>query len=210
MNSFKLVVLGSSAAGKTSIVHRYVNGIFDENEVSTIGAWFRVKKVQCPDGSELRLDIWDTAGSERYDNITPIYYRKANACLIVYDISDLTSYDRAKYWVNTLLNAELPNIIIILVGNKIDLEALRKVKKEDAEHFASSHKLLHIEVSAKTNQNIEKLFMKIISTLILVSAQKDDDIIDLNNDNKVLDKNNKYTNCFGYLPLKRAFFKSPF
>ncbi|KAJ1938787.1 Vacuolar protein sorting-associated protein 21, partial [Linderina pennispora] len=109
-----------AAVGKSSLVLRFVNDEFQENKEPTIGAAFLTQKVRLDD-AVLKLDIWDTAGQERFHSLAPMYYRNAQAAVVVYDITRESSLDRAKSWIKELQRQANPNIVIALVGNKLDL-----------------------------------------------------------------------------------------
>lgn len=165
-DSYKIVALGASGSGKTSIIQRYVNDNFSDNQVSTIGAAFQVKMLKYPNGSRLRLDIWDCCGQTRFDSIAPIYYRAASGCILVYDITDIQSFERAKSWVDVLFESSNGKMIIALIGNKVDMEDSRTVSKKAAREYADSKRLLWSEVSAKTNEHIDDTFNSLIKALI--------------------------------------------
>ncbi|NXR21610.1 RAB5A protein, partial [Cinclus mexicanus] len=123
---FKLVLLGESAVGKSSLVLRFVKGQFHEFQESTIGAAFLTQTV-CLDDTTVKFEIWDTAGQERYHSLAPMYYRGAQAAIVVYDITNEESFARAKNWVKELQRQASPNIVIALAGNKADLANKRAV-----------------------------------------------------------------------------------
>jgi len=116
----KLVLLGEAAVGKSSIVLRFVNNEFQSNKEPTIGAAFLTQKCRFED-RVLRYEIWDTAGQERFHSLAPMYYRNAQAAVVVYDVTKATSLDKAKSWVKELQRQANPNIVIALCGNKLDL-----------------------------------------------------------------------------------------
>ncbi|KAJ2780876.1 Vacuolar protein sorting-associated protein 21 [Coemansia javaensis] len=118
----KMVLLGESAVGKSSLVLRFVNDEFQDNKEPTIGAAFLTQKVRLDDAM-LKLEIWDTAGQERFHSLAPMYYRNAQAAVVVYDITRASSLDKAKAWVKELQRQANTNIVIALVGNKLDLVA---------------------------------------------------------------------------------------
>merc|ERR1739841_297673 len=113
---FKLVLLGDSAVGKSSLVLRFVRGQFFEYQESTIGAAFLTQTVALND-TTVKFEIWDTAGQERYHSLAPMYYRGAAAAVVVYDITNADSFQRAKSWVKELQRQGSPNIVIALAGN---------------------------------------------------------------------------------------------
>lgn len=168
----KLVLLGESAVGKSSIVHRFVKDSFDEYRESTIGAAFLTQTIQLDPLTTIKFEIWDTAGQERYKSLAPMYYRNANAALIVYDITLEASLERAKSWIKELQRQANSDIVIALVGNKLDLEAERKVSKRDAEVLSSEEGLLHFEVSAKTGEHVHEIFRSIAKKLNLENQLK--------------------------------------
>ncbi|KAJ1921340.1 Vacuolar protein sorting-associated protein 21 [Mycoemilia scoparia] len=116
----KLVLLGEAAVGKSSLVLRIVNDEFEENKQPTIGAAFMKRKINV-DNVCVKFDIWDTAGQERFHSLAPMYYRNAQAAMVVYDVTRQSSLEKAKAWVKELQRQANPNIVISLVGNKLDL-----------------------------------------------------------------------------------------
>ncbi|XP_060021900.1 ras-related protein Rab-5B isoform X2 [Lagenorhynchus albirostris] len=126
---FKLVLLGESAVGKSSLVLRFVKGQFHEYQESTIGAAFLTQSV-CLDDTTVKFEIWDTAGQERYHSLAPMYYRGAQAAIVVYDITNQETFARAKTWVKELQRQASPSIVIALAGNKADLANKRMVEYE--------------------------------------------------------------------------------
>jgi Ras-related protein Rab-5C len=170
-SSVKLVLLGEAAVGKSSLVLRFVNNDFQENKEPTIGAAFLTQKCNLPSRT-IKFEIWDTAGQERFASLAPMYYRNAQAALVVYDLTKPTSLVKAKHWVAELQRQASPGIVIALVGNKLDLTNnaastedeedadgddsgdARKVSTEEAKAYAEEESLLFFETSAKTGQRI--------------------------------------------------------
>merc|ERR1712010_256373 len=161
---FKLVLLGDSAVGKSSLVLRFVRGQFFEYQESTIGAAFLTQNVSLNDYT-VKFEIWDTAGQERYHSLAPMYYRGAAAAVVVYDITNADSFSRAKSWVKELQRQGSPNIVIALAGNKCDLASKRKVEASEASEYAKDNGLFFMETSAKTALNVEELFKAIAKKL---------------------------------------------
>ncbi|KAH7511902.1 hypothetical protein FEM48_Zijuj12G0032400 [Ziziphus jujuba var. spinosa] len=156
----KLVLLGDMGTGKTSLVLRFVKGQFFEYQESTIGAAFFTQVLSLNEAT-IKFDIWDTAGQERYHSLAPMYYRGAAAAVVVYDITSMESFIRAKKWVLELQRQGNPNLIMFLAANKADLEEKRKVGVEEGEQYAKENGLFFIETSAKSAQNVNELFYEI-------------------------------------------------
>jgi Ras-related protein Rab-5C len=159
-----MVLLGESAVGKSSLVLRFVRGQFHEYQESTIGAAFLTQTVSVDD-TTVKLELWDTAGQERYHSLAPMYYRGAQAAIVVYDITNADTFSRAKVWVKELQRQAAPNIVIALAGNKADLAAKRQVEVVDAQTYAEENGLIFMETSAKTAMNVNDIFMAIAKKL---------------------------------------------
>ncbi|KIS69972.1 putative GTP-binding protein ypt5 [Mycosarcoma maydis] len=163
---FKLVLLGESAVGKSSLVLRFVKDQFDDYRESTIGAAFLTQTVSLDAQTTVKFEIWDTAGQERYKSLAPMYYRNANCAVVVYDITQPSSLDKAKAWIRELQRQADPNIIIALAGNKADLASTRRaIPTEEAEKYAQEEGLLFLETSAKNSSNVSELFTMIARKL---------------------------------------------
>jgi len=161
---FKLVLLGDTSVGKSSIVIRFVKGQFHEHQESTIGAAFLTQTVQVSDCT-VKFEIWDTAGQERYHSLAPMYYRGAAAAIVVYDITSTESFQRAKSWVTELQRVGNNDVLIVLAGNKADKEEDRRVTTEEAKRYADDNQLHFMETSAKGNVNVKELFHTVARVL---------------------------------------------
>lgn len=161
---FKLVLLGESAVGKSSLVLRFVRGTFFEYQESTIGAAFLTQTVPLGD-TTVKFEIWDTAGQERYKSLAPMYYRGAAAAIVVFDITNYDSFTRAKQWVKELQRQGNTNIVIALAGNKADLKDKRKVEPAEVQAYADDNGILFMETSAKTAMNVNEIFVQIARRL---------------------------------------------
>lgn len=172
----KLVLLGEAAVGKTSVVHRFVQDDFQENREPTIGAAFLTQRCRLEDRL-VKFEIWDTAGQERFHSLAPMYYRNAQASAVVYDVTKASSFEKAKLWVKELQRQASPQIVIALVGNKIDLitedgdesseaPVEREVERADAQQYAQENGLLFFETSAKTGENVAQVFHAVASAIL--------------------------------------------
>eukprot|EP00929_Paragymnodinium_shiwhaense_P037556 TRINITY_DN19993_c0_g1_i1.p1 TRINITY_DN19993_c0_g1~~TRINITY_DN19993_c0_g1_i1.p1 ORF type:complete len:212 (-),score=41.48 TRINITY_DN19993_c0_g1_i1:158-793(-) len=152
----KLLLLGESAVGKSSLLTRFCDDKFDSHHVLTIGVDFKWK-LSDRNGKTVKIQVWDTAGQERFRTITPTYYKSTHGVGIVYDITDRDTFVNVSYWVEQLSQHGPDGVPRILVGNKADLddEGLRKVSKSEGEELAKKHGLAFFETSAKTGQGVE-------------------------------------------------------
>ena len=164
-NAIKLVLLGDSGVGKTSIVTQFVSGSAPENVNPTIGAAFVTKDVTI-EGQNLELLIWDTAGQEVYRGLAPMYYRSALIAFIVYDVTKNESFDSVSYWIRELKTNVEENIVILVCGNKVDLEDKRTVDFQAAQGLATENGALYTETSATTGAGVDRMFQMAISTLL--------------------------------------------
>ena len=158
--SFKIVVVGSSGVGKSAMVQRLIDGTFREEGQSTVGVEF--KSFICPlEDQSVKLQIWDTAGQERFKSVSKAYFRNAVGAILVYDITNDTSFEDLSNWLHDLQSLCNPNAFILLVGNKADLESQRQVGVQQANDFAQQHRLDYLETSALSGQNISESFTRL-------------------------------------------------
>ena len=153
---FKVLLLGDSDVGKSSLILRYTDETFNSKLVNSIGVDFKMKKKEI-DGKVIKVQIWDTAGHERFRSITYSYYRGANAIIIVFDLSDKKSFINITEWLKQIGKHAKENVFMFLVGNKSDLVDERKVTYEEAKQYADEHELPYIETSAKEGININEI-----------------------------------------------------
>uniref|UniRef100_A0A0G4FVA3 Ras-related protein Rab-1 n=1 Tax=Chromera velia CCMP2878 TaxID=1169474 RepID=A0A0G4FVA3_9ALVE len=156
----KLLFLGDSAVGKSSLLQRYCDDKFTTAHVLTIGVDFKTKTIRSGN-KQLKLQIWDTAGQERFRTLTPTYYRSANGVILVYDITNYETFDNLKFWMKNLQDYGEKSVQKILIGNKCDLEAQRVVKREKGEELAQQFGIPFFETSAKDNMNVGEAFQSI-------------------------------------------------
>jgi small GTP-binding protein len=156
---YKIVVIGASAVGKSSIVQRLVQDTFTTDGTTTCGADF-YSHTFTVNNEPIRLQIWDTAGQERFRSISKSYFRNAIGAVLVYDITNLNSFDQVSDWLNDLHSLAAPNAYILLVGNKSDLEGSRQVGVDLVKDFAERHHLERIETSAQSGKNVQEAFAR--------------------------------------------------
>ena len=162
----KVVLLGDSGVGKSSIAMRYVNHTFSEAFEVTIGGGYLQQVIRLKDNISLKMDIWDTGGQERFRALLQLYYREADAALICYDVTSDKSMESCEYWVNELKSRE-EHCLLCLVGNKTDMpQGERRVEHKKAEVFAAAHGMLWMETSAKTGENVDKLFERLANDIV--------------------------------------------
>ncbi|CAL1263491.1 unnamed protein product [Larinioides sclopetarius] len=163
--SVKTCVIGSQGVGKTSMIYQLSMKQFKTNVTPTIGASFSCKVIDV-DSYTIRFQIWDTAGQETYKSMLPMYYRKANLAIVVFDITCYESYSSLPKWIEELQKNADNNCVICIVGNKLDLEHKRAVDRNKAAHFAKSIGALYFETSAKTNEGIMDVFIHVARQMI--------------------------------------------
>lgn len=172
--SFKVVLLGEGRVGKTCLCLRYVRGVFNSEQESTIAATYLDKRFHV--GQRLvRLMLWDTAGQERFHALSPIYYREAQGAILVYDITDRDSFTKVRNWVKELRKIVGKSIVLVIAGNKIDMEKKRQVDDAEAVEYAKSVGAYHITCSAKTGKNVEAAFLELTKGMLRLQRQKEEE-----------------------------------
>ena len=158
----KVVIVGESGVGKTCIMAQFIENKFEEEFVSSLTTQYRRKKIQLVTGEDVTFDIYDTAGQEKYRAIAKLYYKNARVVILVYDITDIKSFEAMKnYWYEQVKDIQTENLIIAIAGNKCDLYEERQVENETGEEFAKSINAIFVETSAKNDSGIDKLFENI-------------------------------------------------
>jgi len=160
---FKLLLIGDSGVGKSSLLLRFTDNTFTENYTSTIGVDFKIRTVTL-DGKSIKLQIWDTAGQERFRTITSSYYRGAHGIIIVYDITDKASFTNVKQWMGEIDRYANTNVKKLLIGNKVDADQ-KAVTSAEGSEYAASLGLSFKETSAKTSVGVEEAFLAIIKQI---------------------------------------------
>uniref|UniRef100_A0A1I7UXE6 small monomeric GTPase n=1 Tax=Caenorhabditis tropicalis TaxID=1561998 RepID=A0A1I7UXE6_9PELO len=174
LTTLKILIIGESGVGKSSLMLRFVDDVFDPEQAATIGVDFRVTSMVI-DGNRVKLAIWDTAGQERFRTLTPSYYRGAQGVICVYDVTSRSSFEKLNHWmteVDTYCTNE--NIIKMMVANKIDMPN-RVVSREEGLKFAKRHRTLFIEASAKTKEGVQCTFEELIEKIIQTPDLWDND-----------------------------------
>ena len=160
----KVIIIGDSSVGKTNIMNKYLKNEFLEDSKATIGVEFGSKLYKI-DGHNIKAQIWDTAGEEKYKAITGAYYKGSKGAFVVYDITRKETFESVDRWINDLKSTGDSKITIILIGNKCDLEDKREISKENGEEKARSFGCAFLETSALSGDNIEKGFEMMISEI---------------------------------------------
>lgn len=168
---FKVVLIGDSAVGKSQILSRFARDEFSLDSKATIGVEFQTRTVVI-DHKSVKAQIWDTAGQERYRAVTSAYYRGAVGAMLVYDITKRQTFDHVPRWLEELRNHADNNIVIMLVGNKCDLDNLRAVPTEDAKEFAQKEGLFFLETSAMEATNVETAFLTVLTEIFKIVSKK--------------------------------------
>ena len=161
----KIVAIGGSGVGKSSMLRRYTDGDFLSNYISTIGVDFKVKCLRIKDKT-VRMHLWDSGGQERFRAIVASYYRGAHAILLIYDITNHKSFLELENWLEEIKKYSNNKPLIYIIGNKCDLERNRVVSKQIAEDFATRHNFSFIETSAKSGQNIDYIFTQVANDVL--------------------------------------------
>jgi Ras-related protein Rab-5C len=158
--ALKVVVIGNSGTGKTSLVHRATCDFYNDSPSTTLGASFSSLHV-IVEGQEFKLQIWDTAGQEKYRSMTPMYYRGAQAAVVVYAIDELQSFEGVDFWLQSLQTHGDPGIIVLLCGNKCDRAGARTVPMENGRERGALAGARFMEVSARTGEGVADLFREV-------------------------------------------------
>jgi small GTP-binding protein len=176
VSQVKVVFAGDPRVGKTSIVIRHVNASFSPHQQSTISANYEPSEIQTASGDRVRLQLWDTAGQDQFKNYLPLYLRKANFAILVFDLTSGPSFNHLTDWIDNLRSAAPDNIPIFLVGNKSDLTGEREIGAEQAEAFVKASGIRrdrYFEASALTGQGINDLFQTVAEEALKLGAEVD-------------------------------------
>uniref|UniRef100_A0A4W4F374 RAB6A, member RAS oncogene family n=1 Tax=Electrophorus electricus TaxID=8005 RepID=A0A4W4F374_ELEEL len=183
LRKFKLVFLGEQSVGKTSLITRFMYDSFDNTYQATIGIDFLSKTMYLEDRTvSVRLQLWDTAGQERFRSLIPSYIRDSTVAVVVYDITNVNSFQQTTKWIDDVRTERGSDVIIMLVGNKTDLADKRQITTEEGEQRANEMNVLFIETSAKTGHNVKQLFRRVAAALPGMESTQEksrEDMIDI-------------------------------
>jgi Ras-related protein Rab-7A len=202
--SYKIVIIGDCNVGKTSLMRRYVNNSYTEQYKSTIGIDFLTKNIKL-NNKIAELQIWDTAGSERFYSVSSSFYRGTDACVIVFDLTNINSFNNLEKWIDDfILNCapkDIDNFPFVIIGNKSDLVIdNRKISFNSIRRFCENKNIKYFETSSKLNSNIESSFNYLINKMISNNnifefhIDYDMQVINLDNDGNDDDEENNYDN----------------
>jgi len=162
---YKVLLLGDSTVGKTCFLIKYTDKTFQDIHLMTIGLDYRLKNMTLKSGKTVKLQIWDTAGQDRFRAITRNYYKGANGIILIYDVTNRQTFDNVKGWISQIREEANQNVLIYIVGNKIDMKEERKVLKEDGEKLAGEYCFPFVETSAKEGININETFEDLVEKI---------------------------------------------
>ena len=168
---FKILIIGESGVGKTCFLLRYAENSFVANHLLTIGIDFKIKMLEL-DGKVIKLQIWDTAGQDRFRTITKTYYKGSQGVILVYDVCDEKSFGNVKNWVNQIEQNAKSTICKVLVGNKCD-KPERVITEEQGKKLAEEYNMKFFETSAKTGQNVDEAFMFLTGEILKLNKNKE-------------------------------------
>ena len=162
---YKVLLLGDTTVGKTCFLLKYTDKIFQDVHITTIGLDYRLKTMTLKSGKNVKLQIWDTAGQDRFKAITKNYYKGANGIILVYDVTNTKTYDNIKTWISQIREEATPNVVIYLCGNKIDMKDYRSVSTEEGQKLSQEFGLPFNETSAKDGININETFEDLVERI---------------------------------------------
>ena len=162
---YKVLLLGDSTVGKTCFLMKYTDKTFQDIHMATIGLDYRLRSMKLKSGKSIKLQIWDTAGQDRFRAITKNYYKGSHGIILIYDITNTQSFENVKTWVNQIREEASSNVIIYIAGNKVDMEDERKVDRDDGEKLAEELGFPFVETSAKNGININETFEYLVERI---------------------------------------------
>jgi len=184
---FKIVLIGDSGVGKSNLLSRFTRNAFTDDEKTTIGVEFATRVIPMASGRNVKMQVWDTAGQERYRAITNAYYRGALGALLCYDITSYSSFSNIARWLSELRDHANRDVVLLVVGNKLDDEANREVSEEQAKQLSEELALPLIETSAKSGEGVNEAFEDVAKRIYEMAFMDKDNAI--NHDSGALDVN---------------------
>ena len=163
---YKILLLGDSTVGKTCFLLRYTDDTFLDLHMATIGLDYRLKTMILDDQKMVKVQLWDTAGQDKFRAITRNYYKGARGIILIYDVTNIKSYENIKKWINEIKDEISDKVTIILIGNKIDNVVQRKITKEQGEKLASDYNVAFFETSAKTGEGINESVLYLVKKIM--------------------------------------------
>ena len=162
---YKTLILGDTTVGKTCFLLKYTDKTFQEAHLATIGLDYRLKTMKLKNGKEIKLQIWDTAGQDRFRAITRNYYKGSHGILLLYDVTNVKSFENIKTWVSSIREEASKDVVVYIVGNKIDNAKNRKVETEEGKELAEELGFPFMETSAKNNINVSETFDDLVERI---------------------------------------------
>jgi len=185
-NCIKILLLGDSKVGKSSLLFKYSDGTFSDSYLSTQGIDMKTKKI---DGINLNMQLWDTSGKERFRTLTSSYYNKAKGILVVFDITNLDSFGNVRKWIQDIKRYAMEDVSLILIGNKSDLVKERRVSFQDGKEFAEEYGIKYIETSAKSSEGLDNAFNCLAR--MIIESKSNQDLKDMDLEVDIKDSNDK-------------------
>jgi len=172
---YKILLLGDSEVGKSCFLMRYSDNVFVDNYITTIGLDYKLKYVQLESGEMIKVQLWDTAGQDRYRTIAKNYYKGSHGILLLYDITKLNSFENIREWIKDIREEVYEKAIIFLIGNKIDKNDERVISTEQGEKLAKEYDLPFFEASAKSGENVDEIFKALYKRIseVYIDIQKE-------------------------------------
>ncbi len=161
-NLYKILLLGDTSVGKSCLLLRFCDNSFQEAHLTTIGLDFRLKTINLKDDRKVKIQIWDTAGEDRFRSITRNYYKGAKGILLIFDVTDKETFTHVRDWIERIHEESPEGITICLVGNKIDMNESRVISNEEGKKIADEFKIPYFETSAKSNIGVEEVFTHLV------------------------------------------------
>ena len=162
---YKVLLFGDTTVGKTCFLMKYTDKTFQDIHMATIGLDYRLKTMKLKSGKDIKLQIWDTAGQDRFRAITKNYYKGSHGIILIYDVTNLQTFENVKNWVSQIREEAANNVVIYIAANKIDMETERKVSRQEGESLAQELGFPFMETSAKSGININETFEDLVERI---------------------------------------------